>query len=77
MSCFDGDAAGGAQSRFSGELNAADSHGPSSFVINTYAGAPWDRWGASEIMGNHGQMVPVVKPLSQTSSFEGIQFGIP
>ena len=32
--------AGGAQSRFSGELNAADSDGPSSFVMNTYAGAP-------------------------------------
>eukprot|EP00435_Cladocopium_sp_Y103_P001188 s2762_g1.t1 len=29
---------GGAQSRFSGELNAADSDGPSSFVLNTYAG---------------------------------------
>ena len=34
--------AGGAQSpsRLSGELDAADSDGPSSFVINTYAGAP-------------------------------------
>ena len=51
MSCFDGDAAGGAQSRFSGELNAADSHGPSSFVINTYAGAAVGSLGG---LGDHG-----------------------
>ena len=31
---------GALASRLSGELHAADSDGPSSFVINTYAGAP-------------------------------------
>jgi len=73
--------AGGAlsPSRLSSELDAADSDGPSSFVINTYAGAP----GGIVVRlrydhGNHEKatygkhMVPVIKQLAQTSSFKGI-----